>query len=116
MKLSKDRIIGNRNSTAPSISGDGRYVVFESLSNNLDQVLYTSELYKSNIYVHDRQTNTTALVSRNYTGKLPNQNSGTPNISSDGQYIVFGSNAWDMLATPTGISDNHIYRVANPLR
>ena len=61
--LSSGGAIGNGDSQAASISGNGRYVVFESKATNLHG---TDNSVHSDIYVHDRQTNTTDLVSRAY--------------------------------------------------
>ena len=113
MSISSSGDIGNSDSQAPSISGDGRFVVFESKATNLDAI---DDSVQSDVYVHDRQTNTTVLVTRSYDGGMANGVSGAADISANGQYIVFQSGSSNLLETPTGVSDNHVYRVANPLR
>lgn len=104
---------GNSASPAASISGDGRYVVFESKATNLDAI---DDDPQADIFVHDRETNTTVLVSRAYDGGAANGVSGAPNISADGSFIVFESGSSNLLVNSTPTSDNHIYRVANPLK
>lgn len=89
ISVSSDGIQGNSNSNEPSISGDGRYVVFRSRATNL-----TSENSNLNedIYMHDRQTGETSLVSYKYTdGNAADASSRNAEISSDGSFVVFVS-------------------------
>jgi WD40-like Beta Propeller Repeat len=83
----------------PSISGDGRYVVFSSYASNLVAgVLVNNE----NAFVRDLQSGETALVSTNITGGAVasgNGDSFTPTISSDGRYILFYSRAGNLNGT-----------------
>jgi Tol biopolymer transport system component len=83
-------IQGNDNSYSPSISGDGRYVAFESLASNLVAGDTNSKL---DIFVHDRQTGTTERVSVD-SSAIPiqgNDDSSSPSISGDGRYVAFES-------------------------
>jgi Tol biopolymer transport system component len=50
---------GNQNSSAPSISSDGRYVAFTSLATNLETGVSGQQIYR-----HDRNGPTTSLGSR----------------------------------------------------
>ena len=74
-----------------SISADGRYVAFESNASNL--VLEdTNEM--SDIFVYDRQSGTTEIVSITSNGIQPeryniNSSISNPSISADGRYITF---------------------------
>ena len=118
ISISTNGAVGNNDSLAPSISGDGRYVVFESRSTNFDSIDSNPQ---ADIYVHDRNTNITALVTKSYNGGVAKEGeygavSGTPVISSDGQWIVFESRATNLLANPTPPGNEHIFRIANPLR
>jgi hypothetical protein len=82
----------------PSISGDGRYVCFQSRATNITSDASDSpSLQKQHIYVRDMQTGITTLVDRS-TGAFPgglkaNQDSANPEISKDGNYVVFESAA-----------------------
>ncbi len=76
--------------SAPSISADGRFVAYESKSSNL---VPGDNNKKSDIFVYDRQTGQTTLVSRSSTGELGNQHSTEPDISDDGRFVVFTSKA-----------------------
>ena len=82
---------GNSNSTNPSISGDGRYVVFQSVANNFtgydasgNPIDNNSE---SDIFIKDTQDNSLKLV----TGKIGDGESINPKISADGRYVAFQS-------------------------
>jgi len=87
---------------APDISADGRFVVFESISNNL--VAGDTNGF-SDVFVHDRQTVTTTRVSVP-TGGSPqtNEESVEPAISGDGRFVAFLSYATNLV--PGGTSGN----------
>jgi len=64
---------GGGDSTQPILSEDGRYVLFASTANNLapatNNMPLQAPLYTClNVYLRDRASNTTALVSVNLTG------------------------------------------------
>ncbi len=86
-----------------SVSGDGRYVSFYSLSNNLSAE--DDDAYE-NIFVRDVQAGTTTFVSRasGPTGAPGNGNSTYSSISADGRYVAFDSNA-----TSLSDEDNNAY-------
>lgn len=84
----------------PGISADGRYVIFESTASNLLGVGNDTN-GATDIFVHDRQTHTTTLVSKNDLGQLGNHNSVTPSISRDGKWIAFWSAADNLVGTDT---------------
>jgi Tol biopolymer transport system component len=83
-------------SASPSISSDGRFIAFESEANSLTDANRPGE----NIYIRDRLTNVTALVSRasGAAGAGANGTSGNPAISGDGRLAAFDSDA-DNLST-----------------
>lgn len=86
-------------SSQPSISADGRYVVFTSDAYNLipGQVERNGRL---DVFLHDRVTRKTILVSRASGSPLVtgNAEASRPQISRDGNYIVFESRATDLVA------------------
>ena len=91
----------------PSISADGRYVAYESGSTDLISGLTVTGAV--NVYVRDRQTNTTSLVSINTSGTNGgNDDSRYPIISANGSTVVFLSNATDLTANdnPTNNPDD----------
>ena len=78
----------------PSISADGRFVVFESFSTNL--VTGDTNGY-IDIFVHDRDTGITERVSVSSLGIQGNYHSSVPSISADGRFVAFGSLATNLV-------------------
>lgn len=74
----------------PSLSADGRFVAFRSEANNL--VAGTS-IAHAGIYVHDRNSGTTEIISVDSSGGAANGDSGHPSISANGLYVAFYSAA-----------------------
>jgi len=94
---------GDGVSSEPAISStDGRYVAFVSQSSNL-----VSGVSGTQIYVRDRQTGQTTVVSKSSSAVTGNGVSSTPAISSDGRYVAFVSAATNLV---TGASGTQIYR------
>jgi Tol biopolymer transport system component len=85
----------NDHSGSPAISADGRYVAFSSGADNLVPG-DTNEV--SDIFVRDRQTGATELVSLAEDGSPANGSSDPPGISADGRWIVFASVASNLVA------------------
>ncbi len=88
----------NGASTFPKISGDGRYVVFQSSATNL---VAEPGNPMSDIYVFDRETGTMQRVSVAADGMPANGQSLTPNISDDGRVVAFASRAINLVEQPT---------------
>ena len=90
----------------PSLSGDGRYVAFESNVANLNQVQPPLAPYVwddiAQVYVADLSANpaTITLISRASATPLigGNNNSRNPKISRDGSVVAFDSDATDLQA------------------
>lgn len=89
-------------SKIPSISADGRYIVFESQAYNLVPNTYYSDRW--NIFVHDRQSKETSRISVGSNGWRGNGNSSSPSISADGHYVVFESEADNLVPNDTNDS------------
>lgn len=85
---------GNAQSTNPSISANGRFVAFYSEADNLVEGDSNSS---SDIFVHDRQTGATILVSVTSSGEAGNGMSGSPAISADGRSVAFTSFSDDLV-------------------
>jgi Tol biopolymer transport system component len=90
--------LGNDRSERPSISADGRYVAFRSLASNL---VADDSNGIGDIFVHDRQTGATELVSVSSNGGLGNGRSEWPSISADGRFVEFESLATNLVAVDT---------------
>ena len=86
----------------PDISADGRYVAFGSLAPDLVEN-DTNGL--SDVFIFDRQTKMTELVSVNSNGE---QQTGGDNtgyggvLSADGRYVTFSSEATNLVDNDTG--------------
>ena len=80
----------------PSISADGRYVAFASFADNLVADRPDHKGLRSDVYVRDRLTRRTILVSATPDGKAANNSSSAPAISADGRWIAFESYADDL--------------------
>jgi Tol biopolymer transport system component len=92
---------GNDLSLDPSVSADGRYVAFHSFANNL-VVGDTND--SGDIFLHDRLTGDTTLVSVASDGTQANYSSFRPSISAYGDYIAFVSAASNLVAEDTNNS------------
>jgi len=98
---------GNEESWWSSISADGRYVAFESRSNNLVDG-DTNEV--DDIFVHDRATGETTRVSVANDGTQGNGASVRTSISADGYYITFDSSASNLVEGDTnGVDDIFVH-------
>jgi Tol biopolymer transport system component len=78
----------------PSISGDGRWVVFVS---NATDIAAGKTKDVSNIYLHDLQTSRTTLVSRGVDGAASDGASTRPVLSGSGRFVAFESEASNLV-------------------
>jgi Leucine-rich repeat (LRR) protein len=98
---------GDGPSQYPSISGDGRYITFASKAGTLVDEGGNGSYQ---VFVHDRDTGQTELVSRALDGGLGNGTSNNPSISSDGRYVSFQSNSSNLVTGYGPYQGNyHIY-------
>jgi len=74
----------------PAISADGRFVAFQSQAQNLVPG-GNPFLFVDQVYVHDRATGTTEIISVNAAGEPGNSLNVQPDISADGRFVVFSS-------------------------
>ncbi|MBI1815944.1 MAG: PD40 domain-containing protein [Deltaproteobacteria bacterium] len=92
---------GSGTAYAASISADGRYVAFAS-----DARLVAGDTNANgDVFVHDRMTGATELVSVDGTGVQGNGVSYAASISADGRYVAFGSEASNLVAGDTNSSE-----------
>ncbi len=82
--------VGNGSSGFPSISADGRYVVFESTASNL---VGGDANNASDIFLRDTLAGTTTLISISTGGTVGNAGSYSPILSVNGRYVTFSSDA-----------------------
>lgn len=88
---------GNNHSMYPEISGDGRYVAFCSMANDLVSGDTNGFM---DVFVRDLQTDLTLLVSVSPTGPT-NEKSTDCAISADGRYVAFQSEATNLIEGET---------------
>ncbi len=81
-----------------AISADGRFVALDSVATNLVSA-DTNDVY--DVFVHDRLTGVTELVSVAPDGTQGNRFSIQPSISADGRFIAFASDATNLVGGDT---------------
>jgi Tol biopolymer transport system component len=91
VSVAADGTQGDDRSPYSSLSADGRYVVFQSLANNL---VPGGTNGVDDIFVYDRQTDTIERVNLAADGTQANDGSYSPSLSADGRYVVLASDTW----------------------
>jgi Tol biopolymer transport system component len=89
---------GNDGELTHSISADGRYVAFQSRASNL---VDGDNNGREDVFIHDRQTSRTTLVSVAMGGGVGNDRSILSSISADGRHVAFTSVASDLVPGDT---------------
>lgn len=92
---------GNAASSNPSISADGRYVVYQSLATDL--VGGVDGNTAADIFLRDRTAGTTERITTISGNTVPNGGSTNPSLSADGSFIVFQSVASNL----DGVTDSN---------
>lgn len=93
---------GNGESRKPAISADGRFIAFSSRATDLVPGL-TDNNDAPDVFLYDRLNNFTQLISSNGGNSTANGPSGMLNLSStldisaDGRYVVYASDASDIV-------------------
>jgi len=96
-------------SAEPSLSRNGRYVAFVSES-DLAPGGSNDPANASDVFVRDRHRHTTTLVSvAARRDAVPDSFSIAPTISANGRYVVFDSEATNLIAAGTLTYRDHIY-------
>jgi len=89
---------GDNGSNRPSISANGRYVVFSADAANL---VGSDTNNVQDVFVRDRNAGTTRRLSLRAAGGQADGGSFDPEISGDGRFVVFESAATDLVAGDT---------------
>jgi Tol biopolymer transport system component len=98
-------------SLRPAISKDGRWVAFDSQ----DETMAGNDGNGTirDVFVYDRDNHTVTLVSLNDAGVPADAPSGGPlggaSVSSDGELVLFGSTASNLVAMPSTRGLNQLY-------
>jgi Tol biopolymer transport system component len=100
VSIASDGSQGDFHSGYPSVSGDGRLIAFASGAGNLvdgdnnihcDYSGYSESSNCTDIFLHDRQTRETILVSVTSDGLQADHESWSPSLSRDGRFVAFES-------------------------
>jgi Tol biopolymer transport system component len=91
---------GDGDSVDPNLTSDGWFVVFASTANDL--MPGGNNYYSLNVFLRDRASNTTVLVSENLSDTGGgNRGSMSGQASTNGQFVVFQSDADDLALNDT---------------
>ena len=106
VSVNSDGIQGNRPSFYPALSVDGRFVAFSSQSTNL---VAEDTNGIDDVFIHDRQTGVTSIISVNSWGTQGNHSSFDPTLSADGRYVAFCSLASNFAADANSTYDIFVH-------
>ena len=98
---------GDAYSVGGALSSDGRYVCFDSIATNLVPGDMNGS---SDVFIRDRQTNTTERVSVDSAGVEGNGFSARGAITGDGRYVVFASEATNLVSGDTNAASDTFVR------
>jgi Tol biopolymer transport system component len=90
----QDRAIAAPFRAAPDISGDGRYVVFDTDATSLSA---SDTNARTDVYLRDRRRRRTTLVSASSLNVQGNNDSITPRITPNGRFVTFESFATNLV-------------------
>jgi hypothetical protein len=112
VSVAADGAQGNDVSFISSISADGRYIAFASAASNLVQGDANGV---PDVFVRDRQTDTTTRVSLAADGTQGNDDAIYTSISADGRYVAFESTASNLVPGDTNsVEDVFVATLAQP--
>ena len=98
--------LSDGDSQYPSVSGNGRYVVYQSAAANL---VVGDNNGHIDIFMTDTTTGITTLVSRDNSGSGADGSSTLPSISGDGDVVIYQSMATDLVAGGTTAGTLRVY-------
>ena len=111
VSIGSDRTQANAYSEALAISGNGRFVVFWSLADNL---VPGDTNGIEDIFVHDRLNGTTELVSVGPNGNHSNGHEGdVASISTNGRFVAFQSSATNFVPGTSYFGDVYVRDILN---
>lgn len=92
---------GRSVSVSPSISADGRFVVFAS---DATEFAADQNSFGTDIFLRDRALGTTERISTGFDGRDGNNRSFSPVVSADGRFIAYLSSASNLVRGVSGSS------------
>lgn len=95
---------GNRGAIGRAISADGRWLLYDTEANDVMSGLTDTSSSTSDVFLVDRLSGTPTLVSHAATSPstTANANSVASALSADGRYVLFWSNATNVIAGQVG--------------
>jgi putative cell wall-binding protein/Tol biopolymer transport system component len=93
----------------PSVSGDGRYVAFESRKRGLTADVIPVDAFM-NVFLRDRLTNTTKLISKSTSGVI-SSDSWLAEVSANGRFVAFVSYSKLVPEDTDAAADIYVYDV-----
>ncbi len=101
VSVSSDGVQGDGHSGGRSaLSGDGRFVAFDSAATNL---VPGDTNGMTDVFVHDRKTGATRRVSIDTLGAQGNSSAAYPSLSLDGRFVAFDSTSAFVPGTNGGV-------------
>lgn len=104
--VSRGAAIGNAASTAPTISGDGRYVAFVSSASTF----VTDSNARSDVFVRDVTGATIVRVSTNVDAQPATIDARDASISTDGNYVTYLLSSSIVTSEANAASDVYVVR------
>jgi Tol biopolymer transport system component len=98
------------NAVSPKLSGNGQHIVFESARGLMAGT--PGPPGGVQVYLRDIVQGTTMLLTGDTNGDYATLNSGPASITPDGRFIVFDSNAFNLLP---GLFGQHVYHLDRDL-
>ncbi|GAA2599248.1 PD40 domain-containing protein [Winogradskya consettensis] len=94
---------GTRGGMFSTISGDGRYVTFASGS---EDIVPDANGWYGDVFLHDRQTGDTRIVSSSADGTQGDRSSSNGVITADGRHVAFASSATNLVPGDTNDTED----------
>lgn len=106
VSIASDGTSASSESRYPALSATGRYIVFQSAASNL---VPGDTNGAWDVFIHDRETRTTARVSVGAGGAQSNSLSAHASVSADGRYVSFDSEASNLVDADPGGTDVFVH-------
>lgn len=101
--------VGAGDSTEPVVSGDGRFVMFESTAPDL--VAGTDTNRVTDVFLRDLKSGTTSRLSTSPDGNAGNGTSRGVALSADGEVMAFRSESTDLVPANPGATVTDLYLI-----
>lgn len=107
ISVANDGRENSKPSASPKLSADGRYVVFQSVTDDLDNTTIEDA---SGIFLYDRTDKAIERIALDSDGNVGIGAATQPDISADGRYVAFRSEASNLVADDTNQQDDIFVR------